>query len=113
MELKKIEIVRGNTYTRQITCTANDGTPRDMTGKTLLFMVKKSLNDPDTSALITKTMTDFIGTIPYETTIDITSEDSDITPNTYKFEFREDYSPNRKVTRKIGDFIISNNLIKL
>lgn len=108
----KIEIVRGNTYTRTAYFKyKSTGSKLVLTGKTVRFMVKEKLDDTDLNSLISKTITTFYNT-DTEFIIDLTSEDTDLIPKNYYYELRVDESGNRKTTQILNTFKITNNLIK-
>ena len=74
------QIYTGNTVAFTAIPTI-DGEPQTLDGTTTVgFILKKSKNDPDEKALISKTSTDGQFTL--------SSQDTDIAPDKYWYEFR-------------------------
>jgi hypothetical protein len=87
--MNNLEIQRGNPYSATLTFTDSNGA-YDLTGKTVLFTVKKidDVADNDTTALITKDIsvhTDATGGI---TTLELTAVQTTQPCDRYKYDVR-------------------------
>jgi hypothetical protein len=63
-----------------------NNTIQDLTGWIIYFTVKSKLSDPDTSAIITKDITDHIDAPNGKTLIELTPEDTDIDAGSYYYD---------------------------
>lgn len=75
-DLSKIFFIpRGDYFPIYITVENGSGTPINLTGKSIILVVKKKLNDPDETAIITKTVSSHL--VPAQGTSLITLDPSD------------------------------------
>lgn len=85
-------IQRGNPYTSTITITNSSGTPYDLTGKTVLFTVKKvsdtSTDITDATALIKTTTTHVAPHTSGITTLSLSETETNIPLGEYKADIR-------------------------
>jgi hypothetical protein len=84
-----LEVIQSDTKTYKIS-VVDDNTPVDITGYTLFFTVKTSLNDTDTSAIISKTV---ICPINSDSTagngyILLSSTDTNKNPGNYSYDIK-------------------------
>jgi len=104
--MEKIELLWGNATSRTITITAS-GSPVDLTGKTVIFTVKKQadINDAnDDNAIIRKTITTHSNPSVGETLLELSAADTTIPEGTYYADFR---IPELQKNSQIFQFIIS------
>lgn len=82
-------------YEVQIT---KDGTNEDITGWTIIFIVKNSLTDADASAVINKEITDHSDPTNGKSLIRLESADTNIAPKSYYYSLRfiDDEDPANK-----------------
>jgi hypothetical protein len=90
--MSRMTIQKGNPYSATITITNSDSTPYDLTGKTVLFTVKK-MNDTstditDSTALIKATAVHSIPLTSGITTISISEANTNIPIGEYKADIR-------------------------
>lgn len=78
-----ITLIRGDDYQIPVTITNADATPYDLTGATVRFTIKPTLQlttDSDASAVITKTIISHTDPSAGETEIVLSNTDTNITP---------------------------------
>ena len=80
------EIIRGDTVSLNMTFTDDDNAPIDLTGYTIFFTVKKDMNDTDAQAVIAVNTT--TGDATGKVTIDLTSDDTDVTEGAYHYDLQ-------------------------
>jgi len=90
--MSRMTIQKGNPYSATITITNSNGTPYDLTGKTVLFTVKK-MNDTtvditDATALIKTTATNVAPFTSGVTTLTILEASTNIPVGEYKADIR-------------------------
>lgn len=83
-----IEVIRGDDVSMSLTFRDNDGDLIDITGYTVFFTVKDHLAKPDTEALIEKSTTSHTDPTNGQTTIELTSTDTDIDEGLYDYDFQ-------------------------
>ncbi len=82
-----IEIIRGDTDSITFTLDS-DGTPVDLTGSTVFFTAKSSLDDADVDAVISIEVTRHSDPTNGTTIIPLSSSDTDITPGEYFYDIQ-------------------------
>lgn len=75
-----LEIRRGDTYESDIEVTNDQGVAIDITGYTLQFMIKRSVDDDDGAALISKTETSFTDPTNGKTTFAVLASETAALP---------------------------------
>ena len=90
--MSRMTIQKGNPYSATITITNSDGTPYDLTGKVVLFTVKK-MNDTstditDSTALIKSTTTHSAPPTAGITVLSLTAANTNISVGEYKADVR-------------------------
>jgi hypothetical protein len=90
--MSRMTIQKGNPYSATITITNSDGTPYDLSGKTVLFTVKK-INDNtidalDTTALIKSTTSHVAPDTNGITTLTLSEINTNIPVGEYKADIR-------------------------
>lgn len=73
-----IKRVKGDTFPISIQIVNDQDEPVDLTGSTVFFTVKRRLPDPDTQALISKTITSHTDPTEGFTEISLTENDTDL-----------------------------------
>jgi hypothetical protein len=83
-------IQRGNPVSKTITITYSDGTPYDLTGKTIFFTVKNKSdnNSDDSDALIEKDITTHSHADAGESLLELTAAQTDIPLGDYECDFK-------------------------
>lgn len=106
---KDLKLKQFETWT-QIIYMKQDGLAVDITDWTFTFIAKSKMSDVDGSAVITKTVTTHSDAANGETTIELTSTDTDVAVGNYYYqiEFTSDDS-SRKVVME-GRITIEKNL---
>ena len=84
MVCKNIEIPRKTTKIFELYFT-KDGTAQDITGWTIYFTAKEKMDDPDTSAVISKEITSHTNPTAGKTEISLSSSDTDIDVGNYYY----------------------------
>ena len=90
MTINKITILKGNPYIGAISVIDSSGNPYDLTGKTVMFTVKNLYDNTDTDslALIQKDVTVHDNPEQGKTSINLTSEETDVHIGFYKWDIR-------------------------
>jgi hypothetical protein len=97
--MTSITVVRKTTNTYNITFTDSDGDAVDITNWTVFFTVKKSVDETDAQATISKTITTHSDPTQGKTTITLTSSDTDKIQGEYLYDIAYiDDSGSRKAT---------------
>jgi len=94
---KDLIIQQGMTKAYEVQITKN-GQAENITGWTIIFIVKTKLGDPDSSAVINKEITDHSDASNGKSLIRLEGEDTDITPKSYYYsvKFIDDEDPENK-----------------
>lgn len=89
--MSEITINRGNTFSGTVTITNSDGTPKDITGYTLFFTVKKNSNSittDDSDAMISKTVTSHTNPSGGISAIYLSPTDTSLNPGSYIYDIK-------------------------
>jgi len=106
-----LEIFRGDSKNYKLILTDNSGNPIDLTGKTVIFTVKKSENDDDSNAKIQKVITTHTDPVNGKTEISLLPDDTELEPDTYIFDIQ--LSDNQFVhTVVTGRFIVKADITR-
>lgn len=78
-DLSKIFFIpRGDNFPINLTVEDGNGDPINLTGKSIILVVKKKLNDPDETAIITKTVNSHVTPVQGISLITLTPSDTNI-----------------------------------
>lgn len=108
-----IRVSRGDSFVRTLSISDGDGDLIDCSGWTIYFTVRSSV--PDTSevnnaaALISK---EFSGTADGDFTFTLESEDTDIDPGTYLFDFQVEKDDGKIHSTRQGSFIVEGDITR-
>jgi len=107
----KVILKRGDSYNRTIK-VLEKGELQDWTGGKIYFTVREDYPDYDTETDNTsaKIFKEIEGTATGEHTLEVTSEETKITPKDYIFEIRAIDSDGNVHSSITGDFTIESNL---
>jgi len=83
-----LKIKRGDTWSRTIYFEDKCGNNINITGWTLFFTVKIKSEDPDSSAIISKTITTFSNPENGEAELELTTTDTNQTIGSYLFDIQ-------------------------
>ena len=83
-----LNIKRGDSWSRTLYFQDGDGAPIDITGWTVFFTVKAKIDDPDTSAIIAKTIIIFDNPTAGEAGIALTSDNTDKPIGSYLWDLQ-------------------------
>lgn len=97
----EISIKRGNDRSLKITVT-NDDVAQNITAWIVYFMAKKRLSDPDSKAVINKTVTSHTNAVGGITHVALSDEDTDLPPNLYHFDVKVVDSSGNKQSSQLG-----------
>jgi len=88
--MANIRLIRGDSKTYDITIKDGDGVAIDITGYTIFFTVKTSIDNnlTDTTAVIKKTITSHINPTEGKTQISLTEDDTNIEPCVYYYDIQ-------------------------
>jgi len=81
-----LSLIRGNSKNYKLSFQTTSGSPVDITGYTVFFTVKKSVNQTDDEAVISKTVTNHTNPTGGVTLIEITTTESNIPPGVYLYD---------------------------
>lgn len=100
-----ISLIRGNTQTvtTEFIDDVND-TPINITGATVYFTVKNSYDDPDSAALIAKTVTSHTDPTNGETQFVLSATDTDIEPREYYYDLKIQFMSGTVNSIQFGKF---------
>lgn len=107
-----ITIARGDTKLFDFTFTNTDGSPLDITGYKIYFTVRergslRSLTtNSDTDAVISKTVDTFDAPETGVCSVELTKEDTDVTPKKYAYDIQIKDDGGGITTVVIDDFIV-------
>lgn len=114
-----IEVLRGDrkNIEFEITDSANDDAPLDLTGKVVYFMVKESFDDADADAKISKnsdTAGHFTISTPAsgEGVLHLTGTDTAIDPRTYVYDLRIKAAGSDPYSVEADKFIVKRTVRK-
>lgn len=102
----EISVPQGNTRTLAITYTDNDEIAIDITGWTVIFMVKTTYSDVDASALITKTASISTPTAGIAS-VSLTTADTSLAVGNYVFDVKATTTNGQVYTAPVGNFKIT------
>ncbi|MGB9697706.1 MAG: hypothetical protein ACPL2D_10560 [Ignavibacteria bacterium] len=109
--MKSIEITKGNPATIPIKIMYSDGTPFDLTGKTIFFTVKKlgDNSENDDNAVIKKTITTHIDPVNGKSSISLSKTDTNIDTIQYKWDIKI-YNGVININSKEGRIKVNNKV---
>jgi hypothetical protein len=105
-----LNIKRGDTWSRTIYFTDNDNVPIDITGWTIFFTVKNKVDDPDSSAIISKTITSFSNPTGGEAGISLSTTDTNQTIGSYLYDIQVKTNLNEIITVMEGILTITKDI---
>lgn len=82
------DVTVGDYQPYNFTFTDDEGNPFDITGWTLYFTLKRSAQDSDDDALITKDITTHEAPLDGNTSFDLSSTETDVPPGIYVYDFQ-------------------------
>lgn len=85
--MNKLKLIRGDDTTITVALKQN-GIALDITDYTIFFTLKKNLNDSDEDSVIQKTITDHVSPEEGQTSIILTSNDTNIKPGGYFWDLQ-------------------------
>ena len=83
-----LSIKRGDSWSRTMYFEDEDGARIDITGWTIFLTVKENADDPDTNAIISKTITTFSDPVNGEAEIELTPTDTAQEIESYLFDIQ-------------------------
>lgn len=83
-----LDIMRGDTWSRTLYFQDIKGAAYDITGWTIFFTAKAEIDDPDSSAVISKTITTFSNPTAGEADIELTSTDTNQEIGSYVYDIQ-------------------------
>lgn len=107
LETKTIK--RGNAKTYSVTLKDKNGNAVDVTGWTVYFTVKKSVNDKDSKAVISKTVT-FTDALNGIGKVTFTAADTDKTEGTYYYDVKVINATGDPINSDTGKFVIESRV---
>lgn len=111
-EENKLEVTRGDDKPLTLTFTDINGTPINITGYTVFFTVKKDYALADAQANISKTVTSHTNPTSGATTVNLTHDDTDITPGNYYYDVQVKDTSNKITTILVDDFIVQPDVTR-
>ena len=89
MTYTTIPIMKATTVNKSITVyEADSATPRDITGWTIFFTLKRNIADPDSLAILTKDITVHTDPTNGVSQLALSADDTDIYPDTYFYDLK-------------------------
>jgi hypothetical protein len=88
MEQVNLECKRGDSWSRELYFYDEDNAPIDITGWKIYFMVKAKMDDLDAAAVISKTITTHTDPTNGETTLQLSSSDTNLTGKNYVYAIK-------------------------
>lgn len=113
--MNEITVIRGDDDTIGVTFTDSTGTVIDITGYTVFFTVKNTVDLDrinDDCALIQKTVTSHPDPTNGETTISLTKTDTDLAEGTYSYDLQVKNIAGSISTVVPGDFIVITDVTR-
>jgi hypothetical protein len=106
--MANLAIVRGDSISYNVNFTYDSGSAVNITNYIIFFTVKKSFQDNDSSALISKTISNHINPTGGETIISLNTTDTEISPGKYVYDiqYKNDSNNIKTPMGLIGDFIV-------
>ena len=105
-----LQIKRGDTWSRTIYFEDADGNPININGWTVFFTVKAKTDDPDSAAIISKTITVFSNPNAGEAEIALSSTDTAQVIENYLFDIQIKTSNNEIITVLEGILTITQDI---
>ncbi len=110
VEQVNLQIKRGDTWSRIIIFENEDKERLDITGWTVFFTVKIKIDDPDSAAIISKTITTFSNPTNGEAEISLTSTDTAQERESYLFDIQVKTNNNEIITVLEGTITITQDI---
>lgn len=105
----KLTIIKGDTASIKCTFTL-DGVAINLNGATVFFTVKENLSDPDASAIISKTVTVHDDPTNGITYVDLTSSDTNKTPNEYYWDLKLKQGDGTITSTQYGELVLLDHV---
>jgi hypothetical protein len=106
-----LKIKRGDSWSRTLCFEYHPSHALiDITGWTIFFTVKTSAEDPDSSAIISKTITSFANPLAGEAELELTSTDTSQAIGSYLFDLQVKTSNNEVYTVLEGLITITKDI---
>lgn len=105
-----MQVIRRDDVAFEITFKDSDGVAIDITGATVFFTVKKRITDPDSEAVISKTITSFTDPTNGLATLQLSNTDTDITPGKYVFDIQLKTVDNKIASSSSANFFVNQDV---
>lgn len=106
-----IRIIRGDTLLLSVEAT-DDDEPIDLTGNTFFFTIKRRLTDDDDDAILAKDWDEHTDPEEGLTELELSPEDTDITPGTYYYDIQLLTSANEVISTEHGMLEVIDDVTK-
>jgi len=111
--MSKITVIRGDDVTLNATFKDENGTAINITGYTVFFTVKSDLTaTTDTGALISKTVTGHSSPTTGQTTVSLTSTDTNLAEGNYYYDFQTKDGSNKISSTDRGTFVVKTDVTR-
>jgi len=108
----RISMFRGDDNPITLTITDSAGDAVDITGYTFFMTVKKTYEDSDTDAIISKTVKNHTDPTGGITTITLTNSDTSKAAGVYKYDIQMKTDANLVYTLTVDDFILNDDVTR-
>lgn len=105
-----LEIKRGDTWSRTLEFEDSNGARINITGWTIFFTAKVKADDPDASAVISKTITTLSNPTNGEAEIVLSYSDTNLTIGQYLFDIQVKTAANEIITVLEGIITITKDI---
>lgn len=110
MANRRMEVVKRDDTDFELTFEDVDGDPINLIGATVFFTVKRNKDDTDANAVIRKEITEFEEPTDGIALLQLTDEDTDISPRTYFFDIQLKDASNKITSTYAGRFIVHQDI---
>ncbi len=108
---KDLKIIRKTTKIYELIFT-KDGIAQDITGWTVYFTVKENMQDSDENAKIKKAITSHTDAVNGKTTINLTTEDTDLEAKSYYYSIDVKDNEGNQVVLFYGHILFEEPVLK-
>ncbi len=110
---RTITLIRGDSRNIQVTVKDSSGNAIDITGGTVFFTVN-ALEEPDddTGAVITKDVTSHTDALSGVSTIELTSDDTDVEPGEYWYDVQFVSTSGSVSSREKGKLLVVSDITR-
>lgn len=111
MKVYNFSIIRGDDKFYILTFTdESTGNPRDITGWTVKFTVKKDLDDTDANAVIAKEVTSHFDALNGKTKVQLTHDDTDLEIRNYYYDIQVKTAADEVFTIMTGLLVVKPDI---